>query len=133
MPTADSRNALALRWLAKPAAEVVELVEIPEGDADFAALPAVPDCHLRAQRQRKLLLERARVGVDRRCALPRTGRLAGILAQAFDIPDRQAFGDDAVGERVRVDDGEQGARVSGGNLSAREQAARVLGQIGQAK
>ena len=60
-------------------------------------------------------------------------RLAGILAQAFDVPDRQALGDDAVGERVRLGDGEQGARVPGGNLSAREQAARVLGQVGQAK
>ena len=127
------RGSLTLRRLTEPAAEVVELVEIPEGDADLAALPAVPNGHLRAERQRKLLLERARVGVDRGSALPRTGRLAGILAQAFDVPDRQAFGDDPVGERVRVGDGEQGARVSGGNLSAREQAARVLGQIGQAK
>ena len=66
-------------------------------------------------------------------ALARTGRLAGILAQALDVPDRQALGDDAVGERVRVGDGEQRARVSGRDLAAREQAARVLGQIGQAK
>jgi hypothetical protein len=119
------------RRLTESAAEVVELVEIPEGDADLAALPGMPNGDLRAQRQRKLLLERARVGIDRGSALSRSRRLAGILAQALDVPDRQALGDDSVGERVRIGNCEQGARVPGGNLSAREQAPRVLGQIGQ--
>src|SRR6202142_150049 len=117
----------------EPAAEIVELVEIPEGDANLAALPGMSDGDLRAQRQRKLLLKRARVGVDKGCALSRSRRLAGTLAQAFDVSDGEALGDDAVGERVRVSNGEQRARVPGGNLAAREQASRVLGQIGQAK
>ena len=81
----------------------------------------------------ELFLKRARVGVDRRGPLSRPRRLAGILAEALDVSDRQAFGDDAVGERVRIGDGEQGARVAGRDLSAREQAARMFGQIGQAK
>ena len=112
----SSPSALALRRLAKSTAEVVELVEIPEGEADFAALPGMANGDLCTKRKRKLLLERARVGVDRGRAVPRASGLAGILAQPFDVPDRQAFGDDAVGDRVRVGDGEQGARVSGGNL-----------------
>ena len=47
-------------------------------------------------------------------AVPLRGRraLAGILAEALDVPDRQALGDDAVGERVRVGEPRAGrARV----------------------
>ena len=83
--------------------------------------------------RRELFLKRRRVGVDRRGPFSRPRGLAGILAEALDVSDRQAFGDDAVGERVRIGDGEQSARVPGRDLSAREQAARVLGQVGQAK
>ena len=65
---------------------------------------------------------------------PFRGRgLAGIFAEALDVPDRQALGHDAVGERVRIGNGEQGARVPGRDPPARQKAARVFGQVGQAK
>ena len=75
--------------------------------------------------RRELVLKRRRVGVDGRGPSSRARRLAGILAEALDVPDRQALGDDAVGERVRIGDGEQRAGVAGRNLPAREQSARV--------
>ena len=117
----------------KSAAEVVELVEIAKGDANLAALAAVADRHFGAERQPKLVLKRARVGIHGFSSLSRPCCLARILAEALDVADGQALGDDAVGERVRVGDGEQRARVPGRNLSAREQAAGVFGQIRQAQ
>ena len=109
--------------LAKPAAEVIQLVEAPESDADLAALAAMPDRHFRAKLEGELILERLRVGVDGRVPLARPRALAGILAQALDVPDRQPLGDDAVGERVRVGNREQRAGVAGRNLAAREQSS----------
>ena len=120
------------RRLTKAAAEVVELVEIPEGDANLAVLAAVANRHFRPEFEAELFLKRARVGVDRRGPFSRPRGLAGILAKALDVSDRQAFGDDPVGERVRIGDGEQGARVPGRDFSARQQGARMLRQVGQA-
>ena len=42
--------------LRKPPAEVVELVEIAEGDANLAGLAAMTDRHLGAQREAELFL-----------------------------------------------------------------------------
>ena len=97
------------------------------------AVAGMADRHLVAQRETELFFERARVGVDGfgdfgGAAL----RLPGALAQALDVAHRQAFGDDAVGDRVRVGDGEQRARVAGGNRPGRKKRATVFGQIGQA-
>src|SRR5277367_556907 len=121
------------RRLAKPAAEIVELIEIAEGDVNLAALPAMPDLYFRPELKAELVLKGSRVGVDRRGTSPRPRRLAGILTEALDVPDRQTLGNDAVGERIRVGHGEQRPRVPGRNLPARQQAARVFGQMGQAK
>src|SRR5271154_3019312 len=95
------------RRLAESPAEVVELVEIAEGDADFAAFAGVPNRHFRPERKAELVLEGSRVGVDGRGGPARPAGLARILAEALDVPDRQPLGDDAVGERIWVGDGEQ--------------------------
>ena len=92
----------------------------------------MPDRHFRAKLESELILERLRVGVDRPSRLARPRALAGILAEALDVPDREPLGDDAVGERVRIGNRQQGARVPGRDLSAREQSAGVFGQMGQA-
>lgn len=76
------------RRLTKPPAEVVELVEISEGDADFAGLAAVADRHFRAQFEAELFLKRRRVGVDGRRPSPRAARLAGIFPEALDVSHR---------------------------------------------
>ncbi len=122
---------LPSRRLAEPPAEVVELVEIAEGDANLAVLAGVPNRHFGSEREAELVLKGSRVGVDRRGGLARPACLAGILTEALDVPDRQPLGDDAVGERVGVGDSEQGAGVSGRDLPSREQGARMFGQIGQ--
>src|SRR5580704_15512233 len=104
------------RRLTKAAAEVVELVEIPEGDVNLAALPAMPDLHFRPELKAELALKGSRVGVDRRGASPRPRRLAGILTEAFDVSDRQALRHDTVGDRIRVGHSEQRSGVPGRNL-----------------
>ena len=58
---------------------------------------------------------------------------AGAFAQALDVAHGEALGDDAVGERVGVGDGEQRARMAGGDRARGEQGAAVLGQLGQAQ
>ena len=120
------------RRLAEPSAEVVELVEIAEGDAEFAAVAVMPDRHFCPEGEADFVLKRACVGVDGRGGFARPAGLAGILAEALDVPDRHALGDNTVGEGVRVGDGEQGAGVAGRDLPARQQGAGVFGQIGQA-
>src|SRR5580658_899204 len=79
------------RRLAKAAAEIVELVEIAEGDMNLAALPAMPYLHFRPELKAELVLKGSRVGVDGRGPSPRPRRLAGILTEAFDVSDRQAL------------------------------------------
>src|SRR6185312_8945779 len=123
----------ALRRLEEAPAEGVELVEVLEGYADLAGFAAVADGHLGPERKPELVLKRARVGVDGLARPPRARRFAGILAEALDVPDRQALGYDAVGERVGIGNGEQGACVPGRNLSAGEQAAGVFGQAREPK
>src|SRR5579871_2171929 len=91
-PAHDDDGAHALlppRRLAEPAAEVVELVEIAEGDADVAAFAVVTDRHFGSEREAELVLKSGRVGVDRGGGLPRAAGLALIFAEALDVPDRQ--------------------------------------------
>ena len=101
-----------VRRVAKAAAEIVQLVEIAEGDANDAALTAgMANRNFSPEREGELVLKRTRVGVDggpsQACGL------AGILAQALDVSHGHAFGDDTVGKRVRLGDGEERAGVTG--------------------
>ena len=89
-------SALAPRRLQKSTAEVVELVEIAEGEANLAAFAAVPDRHLCPELKTKFVLKRNRVSVDGRARSPRAC-LAGIFPETFNVSNRQAFGDDTVG------------------------------------
>src|SRR5271165_2334290 len=101
-----------MRRVAKAAAEVVELVEISEGDANVAALAAgMANRDFSSERQGEFVLKRKRVGVDGRGRLSRSARFAGIFAETLDVSHSHAFGDDAVGKRVRLGDREEGARM----------------------
>ena len=103
-----------MRRVAKAAAEIVELVEIPEGDADVAALAAgMANRDFCPERESEFVLKRKRIGVDGRGRPSRPCRLAGIFAQALDVSHGHAFGDDAVGNRVRLGDREERAGVPG--------------------
>ena len=119
--------------MVQPPAEIVELVEIAEGDPELARLTGMTDRHLRSERQAELCFERARVGVDRRRGLGAAAarRLAGALGEPLDVAHAQAPRDNAVGDRVGIGEGEQRARVAGRNLARREQRAAVLGQAEQ--
>ena len=99
-----------MRRLAKAAAEFVELVEISEGDANVAALATtMPNRDFSPERQGEFVLKGKRVGVDGR--LSRSWRFARIFAETLNVSHGHAFGDDAVGKRVRLGDGEERARM----------------------
>src|SRR5208337_2349346 len=101
-----------MRRLAKAAAEFVELVEISEGDANVAALAtAMPNRDFSPERQGEFVLKCKRVGVDGRGRLSRSWRFARIFAETLNVSHGHAFGDDAVGKRVRLGDGEERARM----------------------
>ena len=55
-------------------------------------------------------------------------RFAGALAEALDVPHRQALRDDAVGDRVGVGDREQRAGVAGRDLPAASSARLCSGR-----
>jgi hypothetical protein len=83
----------SVRRVAKAAAEVVGLVEISEGDANVAAL-AASMANRDFSPQGEFVLKRERV--------------AASFCQNFRASARclaRAFGDDAVGKRVRLRDG----------------------------
>jgi hypothetical protein len=55
--------------------------------------------------------------------------LPAFSAQALDVSHGHAFGDDAVGRRLRLRDSEEGARVPRWNLPSGEQCASMFGQV----
>jgi len=68
-----------MRRVAKAAAEIVELVEILEGDANVAALAAgMANRDFSPERQGEFVLKRKRVGVDGRDRPSRPRRFAKI-------------------------------------------------------
>jgi hypothetical protein len=103
-----------VRRAAKAAAETVELAEIPEGDANVAALAAgMTNRDSCSERESKLVLKRTRIGVDGRGRPSLSCRLAGIFAQALDVSHGHAIRDDTVGDGVRLGDREERAGVTG--------------------
>ncbi len=133
-PTARRQRArLPLRRLAEAPAEIVELVEVAEGDADLAALAGVPDGDLGAEREAELVLKGERVGVDGRRLLFRARRSCRRSRRAARCRARSGRRHDPVGGRVRMRHGQQRAAVPRGDLSVGEQRRGVIGQIGQAQ
>ncbi len=108
----DDRVLTPMRRVAKAAAEIVELVEILESDANVAALAAgMANRDFGPEREGEFVLKRKRVGVDGCGRLSRPGRFARIFAETLDVSHGHALGDDAVGKRVRLGDREEGTRM----------------------
>ena len=115
------------RRLAETAAEVVELLEIAEGDPNVPVLAGMTDRDLRPEREAELLLERERIRIDgARRLRSRARHGAGVLSQPLDVANREALGDDAVRDRIGLSDREQGARVAGRDLARGQEPLGML-------
>ncbi len=102
IPSMGGLGLALVRRVAKAAAEIVELFEIAEGDANVAALAAgMTNCDFCPERESEFVLKRKRAGVDGRgrpsrgrraemsswCAAARAARRAKADAGAQSRPD----------------------------------------------
>ena len=90
------------------------MIEVTEKYANFSLVAGVANENGCAEGQSKLVLEGARVGIlgwsaPFNCAMG----FSNVLAETFDVAHGQTLGNDLGSDRVRVMNGEKGARVAG--------------------
>ena len=110
------------------------MIEATEKYANFSLVAGVANAYGCAEGQSKLVLESARVGIlGWGAPFDRALGFSDVLAETFDVAHGQALGNDLGSDRVRVMNGEKGARVAGRYGARGQQLFRVLGKIEQAQ
>ena len=103
--------SLACGRLAKPSADLIQLLEVAKCNPDIATLACMADCNSSAQDKAELALQCQRVSVVagrlRSCA----GGFSRVFSQPLNVSDGQVLRDDAIGDLVWMRDREQGSGV----------------------